>query len=172
VTLSFLAAALLACATTPCLGQTATAQTATAQAASLPAAGTVAAPATATAANGNDAVTVDPAVMLAISGGKWASGGQHGSFRLLLLRASWDHVVPSRLMVQWLERQPGAKRVVVHSSRDADAIPAGWALGVPRLEQRNGVWYTVVTGATDAGRIRRTWRFALDAPGRLREVRP
>lgn len=163
MTLSFLAAALLACATTPCLGQTATVLPAT-----LPAAG----PVTETAATGNDAVTVDPAVMLAISGGRWASGGQHGSFRLLLLRASWDHVVPSRLVVQWLERQPGAKRVVVHSSRDADAIPAGWALGVPRLEERNGVWYTVVTGSTDAGRIRRTWRFALDGPGRLREVRP
>jgi hypothetical protein len=171
VTLSFLTAALLACATTPCV-----AQTATAQAVPLPSAASMtppaAAPATSPGANGSDAVMVDPAVMLAISGGKWASAGQHGSFRLLLLRASWDHVVPSRLVVQWLERQSGARRVVVHSSRDADAIPAGWALGVPRLEERNGVWYTIVTGATDAGRIRRTWRFALDAPGRLREVRP
>jgi hypothetical protein len=122
--------------------------------------------------NGHEAVTVDPAVMLAVSGGRWVSGTQHGSFRLLLLRAGWDHVAPSRLVVQWLERQPSAKRLIVHSSRDADAIPTGgWALSVPRLEQRDRVWYAVVTGYTDGGRIRRTWRFALDVPGRLREVR-
>jgi hypothetical protein len=156
VRLSVLLAALVACAAAPCFAQ--------------------ARPALATAApspnlNGHDALVVDPDVMLAISGGRWASGAQRGSIRLLLLRANWDHVVPSRLVVQWLEQQPGAKRVVVHASRDADAIPAGgWALGVPRLEQRNGVWHAVVTGAADAGRIRRTWRFALDIPGKLREV--
>ena len=143
--------ALLACASAPC----------SAQAAGAPA----------LSANAKEVVAVDPAVMLAITGGQWGGGGQHGSFRLLLLRANWDHVLPSRLVVQWLERQPSAKRVVVHASRDADAIPSGgWALGVPRLEQRNGGWYAVVTGTTDGGRIRRTWRFALDAPGKLREV--
>ncbi len=121
-------------------------------------------------ANGRVTVTVDPDVMLAISGGRWASGAQRGSFRLLLLRASWDHVVPSRFVVEWLEQQPAAKRVIVHAAREADAIPPGWALGVPQLEQRNGLWYAIVSGTTDAGRIRRTWRFALDAPGKLREV--
>jgi len=163
VRLTLLTAALLTFAAGPCSAQYATAQAATAQAATAQAA-------TAPGLNGHDAVTVDPSVMLAISGGKWAAGAQHGSFRLLLLRASWDHVVPSRLVVQWLERQPGAKRVVVHASRDADAIPPGWALGVPMLEERNRVWYAVITGTTDAGRIRRTWRFALEGPGKLREV--
>jgi hypothetical protein len=59
----------------------------------------------------------------------------------------------------------------VHSSRDVDAIPNGtWSLAAPRLELRGGHWYAVIVGTTDAGRIRRTWRFALDVPGKLREV--
>jgi hypothetical protein len=117
-----------------------------------------------------DPATLDPSIMLVVSGGRWESGAQRGGFRLVMLRgdAGPTH---RRLVVQWLEEQPAAGRVVVRSSQAADSIPLGsWVLGVPRLELRNGRWYAVVVGTTDGGRIRRTWRFALDVPGKLREV--
>ena len=117
-----------------------------------------------------DPATLDPSVMLVISGGRWDTGVQRGSFRVLMLRAE---LAParSRVIIQWLAEQPGARRLVVHSSRDVDAIPNGmWSLAAPRLELRAGRWYAVIVGTTDAGRIRRTWPFALDVPGKLREV--
>jgi hypothetical protein len=118
-----------------------------------------------------DPATLDPAVMLVISGGRWDTGAQRGTFRVLMLRGD---LVPtrSRVVIQWLEENPGTRRVVVHSSRDVDAIPNGmWALAAPRLELRDRRWYAVIVGTTDGGRIRRTWRFALEMPGKLREVR-
>jgi hypothetical protein len=118
-----------------------------------------------------DPATLDPSVMLVISGGRWDTGAQRGTFRVLMLRGE---LAParSRVVVQWLEEQPAVvRRIVVHSSRDVDAIPNGtWSLAAPRLELRGGHWYAVIVGTTDAGRIRRTWRFALDVPGKLREV--
>jgi hypothetical protein len=119
---------------------------------------------------GFDPATLDPSVMLVISGGRWDTGAQRGSFRVLMLRGD---LAParSRVVVQWLAEQPAARRITVHASRDVEAIPNGtWALTAPRLELRGGHWYAVIVGTTDAGRIRRTWRFALDAPGKLREV--
>src|SRR5918992_3192460 len=120
---------------------------------------------------GFDPATLDPSVMLVISGGRWDTGVQRGSFRVLMLRGD---LAParSRVVIQWLEEQPAmVPRIVVHTSRDVDAIPNGtWTLGAPRLELRGGHWYAVIVGTTDAGRIRRTWRFALDVPGKLREV--
>jgi hypothetical protein len=120
---------------------------------------------------GFDPATLDPSVMLVISGGRWDTGVQRGTFRVLMLRGE---LAParSRVVVQWLEEQPAlVRRIVVHSSRDVDAIPNGtWSLAAPRLELRGGRWYAVIVGTTDAGRIRRTWRFALDVPGKLREV--
>jgi hypothetical protein len=118
-----------------------------------------------------DPATLDPSVMLVISGGRWDTGAQRGSFRVLMLRGD---LAParSRVVIQWLEEQPAVvRRIVVHTSRDVDAIPNGtWSLAAPRLELRGGHWYAVIVGTTDGGRIRRTWRFALDAPGKLREV--
>ncbi len=116
-----------------------------------------------------DPATLDPSVSLVVSGGQWDTGAERGTFRLLLLRG-WSRP-GGRVVVQWLEVQPTAKALVLHSSREVDAIQEGrWVLGIPRLEKRNAHWYVVITGTTDAGRIRRTWRFALDAPGKLREV--
>ncbi|MFN2567684.1 MAG: hypothetical protein ABR499_22040 [Gemmatimonadaceae bacterium] len=153
-----LVAALIACTAAPCSAQSTTAL------------GTPAPSAAAPSAAGFDPAKLDPAVRLALSGGRWQSGVQRGTFRLLLLRDGWDQV-RNRLVIQWLEEQPAAKRVVVHSSRDVEAVADGaWAIGVPRLELRSGQWYAVVTGTTDAGRIRRTWRFDLAVPGKLREV--
>ncbi len=119
---------------------------------------------------GFDPATLDPSVMLVISGGRWHTEAQRGTFRLLMLRGD-PGPMRSRVVVQWLEEQPATRRLVVHASRDADAIPNGtWSLAAPRLELRDRRWYAVIVGTTDAGRIRRTWRFALDVPGKLREV--
>jgi hypothetical protein len=116
-----------------------------------------------------DVVQVDPTVTLVLSGGRWESGRHRGSFRMVMVRPVGEQI-GSRVVVQWLEEHPG-RRMAVHASRNVDAIPASmWAIGIPRLERRDRVWYAVITGTTDGGRIRRTWRFALDAPGRLREV--
>jgi hypothetical protein len=117
-----------------------------------------------------DPATLDPSVMLVISGGRWDTGAQRGSFRVLMLRGD---LAParSRVVIQWLAEQPAARRITLHASRDVEAIPNGmWALTAPRIELRSGHWYAVIVGTTDAGRIRRTWRFALDVPGKLREV--
>ncbi len=119
---------------------------------------------------GFDPAALDPAVMLVISGGRWDTGAQRGSFRVLMLRGN-PGLTRSRVVVQWLEEQRATRRLVVHSSRDVDAIPnEAWSLAAPRLEVRDRRWYAVIVGTTDGGRIRRTWRFALDAPGKLREV--
>lgn len=119
---------------------------------------------------GFDPATLDPSVMLVISGGRWDTGAERGSFRVLLLRGD-PGFTRSRVVIQWLEEQPATRRIAIHSSRDVDAIPnETWSLAAPRLELRAGRWYAVIVGTTDGGRIRRTWRFALDAPGRLREV--
>jgi hypothetical protein len=121
---------------------------------------------------GFDPATLDPSVMLVISGGRWDTGAQRGSFRVLMLRGD-PGPMRSRVVVQWLEEQPGTRRIVVHSSRDVDAIPNGiWSLAAPRLELRDRRWYAIIVGTTDGGRIRRTWRFALEVPGKLREVQP
>ncbi len=128
------------------------------------------APASVPVPTGFDPATLDPSVMLVISGGRWDTGAQRGSFRLLMLRGE---LAParSRVVIQWLEELPMTRRMVVHSSRDVDAIPnETWSLAAPRLELRDRRWYAVIVGTTDGGRIRRTWRFALDMPGRLREV--
>lgn len=117
----------------------------------------------------NDPVQVDPNVTLVLSGGRWESGRHRGSFRMVLVRPVGERV-GSRVVVQWLAEEPG-RPLTVHSSRAVDAIPATmWSIGVPVLERRDRVWYAVIPGTTDGGRIRRTWRFALDAPGKLREV--
>ena len=119
---------------------------------------------------GFDPATLDPSVMLVLSGGRWEAGAQRGTFRVLLLRGD-PGLARRRVVIQWLEEQPMTRRVVVHSSRDVDAIPnETWSLAAPRFEMRDRRWYAVIVGTTDGGRIRRTWRFALDAPGRLREV--
>lgn len=111
---------------------------------------------------------LDPSVSVVISGGQWRVGTEGGNFRLVLLRGV-EHP-HGRIVVQWLQAQRAARRVIVHSSRDLDGIDERWMLEVPRLELRSGRWYAVISGTTDSGRIRRTWRFALDAPGQLREV--
>ena len=117
-----------------------------------------------------DPATLDPSVVLVISGGHWDTGSQRGTFRVLMLRGDMSPT-RSRVVIQWLEEQPATRRIVVHSSRDVDAIPnQAWTLTAPRLEMRDRRWYAVIVGMTDGGRIRRTWRFALDAPGKLREV--
>jgi hypothetical protein len=114
-------------------------------------------------------VQVDPNVTLVLSGGRWETGRQRGSFRMVLVRPNGQQV-GSRVVIQWLEEKAG-HRLVLHSSRTLDAIPSTmWTIDMPRLERRDRVWYAVVPGTTDGGRIRRTWRFALDAPGKLREV--
>jgi hypothetical protein len=119
---------------------------------------------------GFDPATLDPSVMLVMSGGRWEAGAQRGSFRVLLLRGD-PGLTRRRVVVQWLEEHPTTRRIAVHSSRDVDAIPnETWSLAAPRLELRDRRWYAVIVGTTDGGRIRRTWRFALDMPGRLREV--
>jgi hypothetical protein len=121
---------------------------------------------------GFDPATLDPSVILVISGGRWDTGAQRGSFRVVMLRSD-PGLRRSRIVVQWLEEKPGTRRIVVHSSRDVDAIPNEmWSLAAPRLELRDRRWYAVIVGTTDGGRIRRTWRFALDVPGKLREVQP
>lgn len=115
-----------------------------------------------------DAARLDPSVWVVISGGQWQVGTQRGTFRLVLLR-SWDRP-GGRAIVQWLQAQPAAKRVIVHSSRDIEGIDERWVLDVPRLELRRGVWMAAIVATTDSGRIRRTWRYALQMPGSLREV--
>ncbi len=115
-----------------------------------------------------DPTKLDPSVSVVISGGQWQVATERGSFRLVLLR-SWDRP-GGRMIVQWLQAQPIAKRVIVHSSRDVEGIDERWVLDIPRLEFRRGIWTAVIVATTDAGRIRRTWRFALGVPGRLTEV--
>ena len=115
-----------------------------------------------------DPARLDPSVSVVISGGQWQVGTEQGNFRLVLLR-TWDRP-GGRVVVQWLQAQPLMKRVIVHSSRDIGGIDERWVLDMPRLELRRGVWVAAIVGTTDSGRIRRTWRFALEMPGRLREV--
>jgi len=115
-----------------------------------------------------DPARLDPSVSIVISGGYWQVGSERGTFRLVLLR-SWDRP-GGRVVVQWLQAQPAAKRVILHSSRDIEGIDERWVLDIPRLELRRGVWLAAIVGTTDWGRIRRTWRFALEMPGKLREV--
>ena len=120
-----------------------------------------------------DPSTLDPSVVMVVSGGRWDTGAHGGIFRVLMLRGTPGLAARSRVVVQWLEEHPVSKRLTLYGSRDVDAIPnQTWSLAAPRLELRHGQWYTVIVGTADAGRIRRTWRFALDAPGRLREVHP
>jgi hypothetical protein len=122
---------------------------------------------------GFDPSTLDPSVVMVVSGGRWDTGAHGGIFRVLMLRGTPGLAARSRVVVQWLEEHPVSKRLTLYASRDVDAIPnQTWALAAPRLELRHAQWYTVIVGTADAGRIRRTWRFALDAPGRLREVQP
>jgi hypothetical protein len=115
-----------------------------------------------------DPSRLDPSVSIVISGGHWQVGTERGNFRLVLLR-SWDRP-GGRMVVQWLQAQPAAKRVILHSSRDIEGIDDRWVLDIPRLELRRGVWVAAVVATTDSGRIRRTWRFALDMPGKVREL--
>lgn len=118
---------------------------------------------------GFDASKLDPALTAVVSGGYWESGGRRGSIRLLVFNTGWDHV-RSRLVVQWIEEQPAKERILVHASRDVEAIPSEmWALAAPRLELQNKRWVVIVTGASDGGRIRRTWRFELAGLGVVRE---
>jgi hypothetical protein len=119
-----------------------------------------------------DPATLDPSVMLVISGGRWDNGMERGSVRVLMLRGDLGPT-RRRVVVQWLEERPGTRQIVLHSSRDVDVIPnETWFLAAPRLELRDRRWYVAIVGTTDRGRIRRTWRFALDVPGKLREVQP
>jgi hypothetical protein len=119
-----------------------------------------------------DPATLDPSVMLVVSGGRWDNGMERGTLRIVMLRGD-PGPTRRRVVVQWLEEQPGTRKIVLHTSRDVDAIPnETWSLAAPRLELRDRRWYAVVIGTADAGRIRRTWRFALDVPGKLREVHP
>lgn len=115
-----------------------------------------------------DPTRLDPSVAGVVSGGQWRVASEGGSFRLILLRTA-DRP-GGRAIVQWLQAQRAARRIIVHSSRDLGAIDERWMLETPRLELRNGRWLAVITGTTDSGRIRRTWRFALGAPGELREL--
>lgn len=118
---------------------------------------------------GFDATKLDPALTAVVSGGYWESGGKRGSIRLLVFNTGWDNV-QSRLVVQWIEEQPVKERILIHASRDVEAIPnEKWALAAPRLELQNRRWYVIVTGASDGGRIRRTWRFELAGLGVVRE---
>ena len=117
-----------------------------------------------------DAATLDPSVSLVFSGGRWVSGGQRGIFRVVVLRDGPDPR-RSRVIVQWLDQHRQTGRTTIHASREVDVIPPGvWALDAPRLDLRSGQWLAILTGTTDAGRIRRTWRFDLSVPGKLREV--
>ena len=115
-----------------------------------------------------DPTRLDPSVAGVISGGQWRVASEGGSYRLILLRTA-DRP-GGRVVVQWLQAQRTARRVIVHSSRDLTGIDERWVLEVPRLELRNARWLAVISGTTDSGRIRRTWRFALGAPGELREL--
>jgi hypothetical protein len=118
---------------------------------------------------GFDVSKLDPALTAVVSGGYWQSGGRRGSIRLLVFNTGWDNV-RSRLVVQWIEEQPDKEQILIHASRDVEAIPGEkWALAAPRLELQHKRWYVVVTGASDGGRIRRTWRFELAGLGVVRE---
>ncbi len=118
---------------------------------------------------GFDASKLDPALTAVVTGGYWESGGRKGSIRLLVFNSGWDNV-RSRLVVQWIEEERTKERIVIHASRDVEAIPNEmWALAAPRLELQNKRWYVIVTGASDGGRIRRTWRFELAGLGVVRE---
>jgi hypothetical protein len=120
---------------------------------------------------GFDASKLDPALTSVVTGGYWESGGKRGSIRLLVFNTGWERV-RSRLVVQWIEEQPAKERIVIHASRDVEAIPGEmWALAAPRIELQNRRWYVIVTGASDGGRIRRTWRFELAGLGVVREDR-
>jgi hypothetical protein len=86
---------------------------------------------------GFDASKLDPALTAVVSGGYWESGGKRGSIRLLVFNTGWDNV-RTRLVVQWIEEQPVKERILIHASRDVEAIPSGrWALAAPRLELHN-----------------------------------
>jgi len=118
---------------------------------------------------GFDVSKLDPALTSVVSGGYWESGGKRGSIRLLVFNTGWDNV-RSRLVVQWIEEQPAKDRILIHASRDVEAIPSEmWALAAPRIELHNKRWYVIVTGASDGGRIRRTWKFELAGLGVVRE---
>ena len=119
-----------------------------------------------------DPSTLDASVSLVFTGGHWLAAGQRGTFRVLVLRDGADPRL-SRVIVQWLEQHRQSRPTAIYASREVDAIPLGvWTLDTPRLELRAGQWLAVLTGTTDAGRIRRTWRFDLSVPGKLREVHP
>ncbi len=153
--LRLVVAALLACAAAPGYGQGSPTLQGSAALHAVPA---------------FDPATLHPSVALVVSGGRWDTGAQRGSLRLLLLRDS-GNPARRRLVVQWIEEQPALKRILVRASSFADAIPYGvWVLGAPRLENRNGRWFAVIIGTTDRGRIRRTWRFDVAIPGKLSEV--
>jgi hypothetical protein len=152
---SLLAAAVIACSAAPALGQGSP---------------TLQGRPTSLIAPAFDPTTLDPSVALVISGGRWDTGAERGTHRVLLLRDP-ANAARRQLVVQWIEEQSWPKRLLVRASSYADAIPDGvWVLAVPRLELRNGRWFVVIAGTTDAGRIRRTWRFDVAEPGKLREV--
>jgi hypothetical protein len=118
---------------------------------------------------GFDVSKLDPALTAVVTGGYWESGGRRGSIRLLVFNSGWDNV-RSRLVVQWIEEEREKERILVHASRDVEAIPNEmWALAAPRFELQNKRWYVIITGASDGGRIRRTWRFELAGLGVVRE---
>jgi hypothetical protein len=72
-----------------------------------------------------DPATLDPSVVMVISGGRWDTGAQRGSFRVVMLRGNAGPL-RRRVVVQWLEEQRSTKRIVVSGGAPTPIRSLAW----------------------------------------------
>ena len=103
-------------------------------------------------------------VELVVSGGDWADGAEHGSYRIVSTRTSrW--VLHSQLFVQWLRDS------AVVSTMELTELTSMDALVDPKLSLEQGGWSVVLTGFQGSD-VRRTLIFKLGPPNHVRLLAP
>lgn len=114
--------------------------------------------------------SIDPRVSSIVTGGEWESGGDVGTYRMVVRQRGWEHT-RGELHLQWLEEDHDnytvtlARSVPVRELNEADV----WALGGGSFETpEDGPTVLVLPATHTYSMVDSTFRITFGPPGQYR----
>jgi hypothetical protein len=105
-----------------------------------------------------------------VTGGRWRSGANEGTYRVVVRSGGFEHVV-SQVQVDWVSNPTDQdKPQVVVASEIAST--GSWRVGRARIVQRGKQWVAILEGVEPhfTPLQRGTWEVSMGSPGKLNAV--
>jgi hypothetical protein len=117
--------------------------------------------------NAEPSDTIEPSIVLVVTGGRWTQGDKQGFFRVVIRQLGWDHV-SNGVQLDWIEENAESQAFIIASSAVLSELSDGfWLLGTPSFTTPEGGPTRMSLPAEHTySHEKRTFVFEFGSPGR------